>query len=234
MKKTKSLRIFGHKVRKLEDLTGLLPKYTFSAKGKQMEPINLIILGNLKNIEDHFLDRGWYEAQKLRFRSALKGLWAGIFNKSYPEGPFASSFLGTKPFRIGFERPTHTNTFRRRHHLRLWKTPHKLKGKCVWAGTISYDKSIGRESGGFWPTHHVAPTLSWEQSFLARSLGIKSPKHLRLSHPEIKQSSNGDTYISDGWALVLDLSQKKLAFEEVHNDALQAVMQRAPAHYHNN
>lgn len=199
MKKQKS------KLAHLNELETLLPKYSQSPSGQAMEPINLIIIGNRRFINRHFQKHGWFRANKLGAISLSKALIAGIFNKSYPKGPMSSSYLRGQPFELGFQHPTKSDTYRRRHHLRLWWTPYKLMGRRIWAGTLSYDKSVGLSESHI-PTHHIAPTLSWEAEFLAHSFGIKSPKYLKLSIGGKGELNIGDKYIYDGRALILDLS----------------------------
>ena len=139
-----------------------------------------------------------------RFVAALEKV-AAIFDRSYRQGPISDSYLAGHHFTLAFEKPTKADTFRRRHHLRLWRTPYKIMGRRVWAGTVSYDRAAGTHDGVL-PTHHIAPTLSWEEGFLAGSLGIHRPRHLTLDEPYKGELNNGDTYDYDGKALVLDLS----------------------------
>src|SRR3990167_10515221 len=108
-----------------------------------MEPINLIVIGNRRFLYRHFKKHGWFRADKLGAVSLSKAIFAGALNLSYHEGPISGSYIKDKHFNLGFEHPTNSDTFRRRHHLRLWKTPYKIRGRRVWAGTLSYDRSAG-------------------------------------------------------------------------------------------
>lgn len=202
MKKPKS------KINDIRELEDLLPKQSYSLKGLPMEPINLVVIGNRRFIYRHFKTHGWFPADKLGAVSLTKALMAGLLNLSYHEGPISGSYVKGRHFLLGFQRPTKTDTFRRRHHLRLWRTPYKLMGRRVWAGTMSYDRSAGLSKAHL-PTHHIAPTLSWEKDFVARSFGITRPRYLKLSQPEAGQLNIGDKYVYDGRALVLDLAGRR-------------------------
>ena len=182
-----------------------MPKHSYSRDARPMEPVNLIVIGNKRFLTSHFKDHGWYRADKIGAVSLSKALVAAIFNRSYRAGPISDSYLAGHHFTLAFEKPTKADTFRRRHHLRLWRTPYKIMGRRVWAGTVSYDRAVGTYEGVL-PTHHIAPTLSWEESFLATSLGIHRPRHLTLDESYNGELNNGDTYDYDGKALVLDLS----------------------------
>jgi hypothetical protein len=191
----------------LGGLAPLLPKQTYSATGKPMEPINLIVLGKLELARDALRERGWKEAEKISFTSVLKTIFAELFRKSYPSAPLAPSYINKHRFFVALERPTETNTFYRRHHMRLWKTSHHFNSLPVSIGTVSYDRSTGVSRESMLPTHHIAPTLVWEEEFLAHSLGITKPVFLRLGPPVDAYLNNGDHYVHDGRALVLDVTR---------------------------
>ncbi len=197
------------RVNSVKELAELLPKHSYSGKGNPMEPVNLVVIGNKRFLTRHFKEHGWYRADKIGAISLLKALAAATFNRAYRQGPVADSYLAGHHFTLAFEKPTRADTFRRRHHLRLWRSPYKIRGRRVWAGTVSYDRAAGTHQG-LLLTHHIAPTLSWEEDFLAGSLGLKRLRHLTLDKPYKGQLNNGDTYEYDGKALVLDISGLEL------------------------
>ena len=197
------------KINSINELADLLPKHSYARSGKPMEPINLVVIGNKRFLFSHFKKHGWYRADKIGAVSLSKALVAAVFDRSYKRGPIAGSYIAGHHFTLAFEKPTRADTFRHRHHLRLWRTPYKIRGRRVWAGTISYDRAAGAHQG-LLPTHHIAPTLNWEENFLAESFGINRPRHLTLDQPYKGQLNNGDTYEYDGKALVLDLSGLEL------------------------
>jgi hypothetical protein len=80
-----------------------------------------------------------------------------------------------------------------------------LGKKTVWLGMLSYDKGVGLMKSSLVPTHHISSTLNHEEDFLARSLGISSPRYLQLSKAEKGVISTGDVYVWNGKALVIDL-----------------------------
>ena len=169
-----------------------------------MEPINLIVIGHLPQIKAGFASHGWLMAERLGPLSLIKALAASVLDLPYSRGPFSPSYVNGRKFILGLQHPTASNTFRRRHHLRLWETPCRLHGQPVWVGTASYDRSIGLSSHGI-PTHHIAPSLQWEEEFLAKSLR-KKPAYLKLGEPLDSSLQIGDHYKFDGMALVLDMT----------------------------
>jgi len=185
-----------------------LPRHSYSIHNKPMEPITLIILGNKKSLLKQFSDAGWYLADPITFFSTLRSGLATLFNSSYHTGPMFPSFIDGKIHQLGFERPTRSDSYRRRHHLRLWKTPFHIGKKRIWIGTLSYDRSVGHFKGSLLPTHHICSKLDSEEHFLARTLRIPQPLYAHIGHKELGHINSGDPYIWDGKALVLDLSKR--------------------------
>ena len=192
----------------ITDLVKDLPHHSYSIHGKQMEPITLIIIGNKKSLLNAFTEAGWYLADSINFISSLRSAVVTILNSSYHSGPMWPSFFRGKQHQLGFERPTRSDTYRRRHHLRLWQCGKLANKTAIWAGTLSYDRSVGRFKGSLLPTHHISTRLASEENFLARTFRVVRPKYTRIGHREMGHINTGDPYIWDGKALVLDLSHK--------------------------
>jgi LssY C-terminus len=185
----------------------LLPRHSYSRNGPKMEPVSLIIIGSKKNVLDRLGKAGWYLADSINFNSAIKSVIATIFDSSYRTGPMGPAYIDNIKHRMGFERPTRSDSYRRRHHLRLWKTKVRIKKQIVWIGTISYDRGVGFIDNSLMPTHHISSNLKSEENFLARTLRIARPKYITLGDPENDHISTGDPYVWDGKALLIDLSR---------------------------
>lgn len=172
-----------------------------------MEPVNLIVTGRLKNIKRNLKIHGWYVADPLNFKTFWHSLWSMFSRRPYRTGPMFPGFIDQHHRHdVAFERPTYQDNYRQRHHLRLWKTRYRLGKQRIWVGIISFDKSIGIGRAGI-PTHHIHPSLLWEEKFLAHCLGVAKPLFLHLGNSEKGFVSNGDPYVYDGRALVLDFSR---------------------------
>lgn len=191
----------------IENLAHQLPRYSYSLHGKQMEPITLIYIGSKGDIKNHLGKAGWALSDKISILSTLKCFWASLANRTYRTGPMWPSFIKGKQNSMGFEMPTQSDTYRRRHHLRIWKTRYHLGKEQVWVGTISYDRGIGFIRHSPIPAHHISPNMKNEEEYLARTLDLLKTVYIRLSKSEKGVINTGDPYIWDGKALVLDLSQ---------------------------
>ncbi len=195
------------KYKLLEKLIPVLPRYSYSIHKRQMEPICLILLGTKPSITYHLEEAGWQLADKISAITVVKSAWATIADKSYRHGPMWPSFINGKQNSLGFEMPTNSDTYRRRHHLRLWKTKYRLGKNRVWIGTISYDRGTGFIRHSPIPAHHISPNLEMEEEYLSRTLDIMKPLYAKLSKPEKGIINTGDPYVWDGKAIVLDLAK---------------------------
>lgn len=205
------------KIKTLDDLAKIIPKQTFSVTGKPMEPINVVAIGELDELKKALESRSWHEAVRGNLINVTKAVYTGLLGKAYSAGPISPSYVKRRHFFVGFERPTQSDNFRRRHHMRIWKTYFRLNGRRIWIGTISYDRSAGVDGSGIIPTHHISPNLLWEEKFLAQSLGIKKPRFIRLSQARKALLSNGDDYEYDGRALVLELAEVPAPGAKIQN-----------------
>lgn len=189
-----------------QHLADFIPRHSYSLHSKQMEPVSLIIIGNRRQLLKQFKQADWYVADKITSWTTIKSALASLFNSSYRNGPMWPSYLYGKRNQLGFERPTKADTYRRRHHLRLWKTSIRFDKKRVWAGTISYDRGIGHFKNSLLPIHHISSQLDSEDNFLARTFHIAKPVYIEMGRPEKGHINTGDPYIWDGRAMVIDLS----------------------------
>lgn len=193
------------KHKKYQELADLIPRHSYSLHSKQMEPVSLIIIGDKRQLLKSFRRAGWYLAEAINWRTTLRSALATVFDGSYRNGPMWPSYLYGKKNQMGFERPTRTDTYRRRHHLRLWKTSIRTDTGRVWAGTISYDRGVGHFQHNLLPIHHISSKLGSEDNFLARTFRIAKPVYITMGHPEEGRINTGDPYVWDGQALVIDL-----------------------------
>jgi hypothetical protein len=201
--KTKYLK---RRLHHIEELAEHFPKRPVSLKGRPMEPINLVVTGHLESIKYHLEQHGWFVADEQSVQSWFHSLYSTLMKRPYRHGPMLPGFIGKHHHHdIGFERPTYQDNYRQRHHLRLWRTRFKVGKKRVWIGILSFDKGIGIGHFGM-PTHHIHPSLLWEEHFLAHSLGIQQPAFVRLDNYQRGHVSNGDPFVYDGRALVLEFN----------------------------
>ncbi|HCH34278.1 MAG: hypothetical protein UY35_C0006G0013 [Candidatus Saccharibacteria bacterium GW2011_GWC2_48_9] len=100
-----------------------IPLYVTTSDGWASDPVNLALIVKDKN---HLLKvmkkAGWYEADPLTLKNAIREVWSILFNTSYPEAPVSNLYLFNRPHELAFQIPTNDQlSARTRHHVRFWR-----------------------------------------------------------------------------------------------------------------
>ena len=185
----------------------LLPHISETLSGAKMEPINFVYIASDAQLEKAFKKAGWSIADAPTVSNSLKELLAAGKNQQYLTAPVSPSYLDSKPQTIAFEKPTATNTARQRHHTRIWKTQYTIDGQSVWVGTASLDVGIEIGKRVPIPTHHIDPNVDAERSYIIQSLGVMNPQYVTIVSPELGRNASGDSFFTDGRAVIINLAQ---------------------------
>jgi hypothetical protein len=122
-------------------------------------------------------------------------------DRGYNAAPVSTLTLeGQKPDRV-YEKQT--DTFSKRHHVRIWRRPGSFQGKPVWLAAASHDIGIrfSRETRNF--THRVEPNVDLERTKILNDLRftgfVKAFAYVpRASAPRKFRNATGDDLITDG------------------------------------
>jgi hypothetical protein len=194
-----------------QTLIDTLPKTSLSFSGKPADPINLMFLGKREQIEAAFRRLGWTEAVAINASNWAKAFWAGIRNLSYSDGPMTPFYIATTPNDLAFQKETDRQSFRERHHIRLWQTNLRLAGAIeIWLATTSFDRSLRLFRGARMPFHHIDPDLDAERDLIAGQLvqmGATRRGDYKLTRKHEGRNVFHDRYFTDGHVIVIDLSQ---------------------------
>ena len=71
----------------------LVPRYTITGDGLPGDPVNLVLIGTLRQLDDAFKKAGWSAADPLDVTSSWRMIRAFLFNAPYPTAPFSSLYL---------------------------------------------------------------------------------------------------------------------------------------------
>src|SRR5689334_24158401 len=96
-----------------------VPRYTVTGDGLPGDPVNLVLLGTLSQLQAAFATAGWSGADRLGLASSWRMVRAFVFNSSYPTAPFSTLYLFGRGQDIGFQKAI-DNSPRKRHHIRFW------------------------------------------------------------------------------------------------------------------
>jgi len=144
-----------------------LPLQARTKSGLASDVTNIVVLGSREAILETFAAAGWVEAASLGVSSGFKTFLATLRATDYDEGPFAPLFLDGE--RQELELQKQTNTYAKRHHVRLWRRG-TLHGRALWVGCGTHDIGLRiRRAGTDWP-HIVHPRIDIERSKILHDL----------------------------------------------------------------
>lgn len=179
---------------------------TQTGDGLLGDPINIAFNGKKEDIIAAFKEAEWHVADPLSLSSSIKIVKSSILGTSYPTAPVSSLFLFQEQQTLAFEREINHNP-RRRHHIRLWKTPedwHLPGGKQAdWLGAATYDKNVGLSLFTGQITHKIDSDTDKERDFVIQTLKtspllgeIEIVEHFTSSYHS--RNGGGDRIQTDG------------------------------------
>jgi hypothetical protein len=101
-----------------------VPSHTITGDGLPGDPVNVVLVGTLRQFREAFAALGWSEADRLSLASSWGMVRAFVLNAPYPTAPFSTLYLFGRGQDIGFQRAT-DNSPRKRHHIRFWALSQK-------------------------------------------------------------------------------------------------------------
>ena len=96
-----------------------VPRYTITGDGLPGDPVNLVLIGTLRQLHAAFATAGWSQADRLDLASSWRMVRAFLCNSPYPTAPFSTLYLFGRGQDIGFQKSIDDSP-RRRHHVRFW------------------------------------------------------------------------------------------------------------------
>jgi membrane-associated phospholipid phosphatase len=178
--------------------------------GGAMEPIAFLFLGTDKKIVPSFERAGWSLAETPSVRGLGRELLAVVADRPDPTGPATPAYYAGRPQDLTFERPGDaTRSIRRRHHIRLWRTPLCLDPDCeeVWVATSSYDAGVELVPKPYLITHRIDPEIDRERTTIENDLlaaGAKEVGRIVVTGPRQGKNAGGDRFRTDGQACVIE------------------------------
>lgn len=183
------------------------PHRDASKDGKAGDPLNLVIIGNQGQIEKAFVAAGWDIPQRETSSSLIATVRAAVSEQGYGKAPISDLYLYGQRENLAFEKML--NTFTKRHHLRLWRSPAKTAdGREIWLGAATHDNGIDIHPGVV--SHAIDPDLDLERAKVGADLilsGQVAGEEL-VSRPNPLSSgltATGATWKTDGQILAIEL-----------------------------
>ena len=118
-----------------------VPRYTITGDGLPGDPVNLVLVGTLRQLHAAFATAGWSLADRLNPTSSWRMVRAFLCNSPYPTAPFSTLYLFGRGQDLGFQKSI-DNSPRRRHHVRFWAL--SMEHAEAALGTASFWRNTDR------------------------------------------------------------------------------------------
>jgi hypothetical protein len=198
-----------------------LPCCTADKKSKkQGDPLNLVIIGDARDVFYSFIRAGWDETETMYAGSSLKTLSSFFRGSEYRYSPVSALYAFGRSQDVAFQKAR--GSINERNHLRLWLAPMRYQGKPVWIGQISRDIGV-RFRAKTITTHKIDPNVDETREFLLENLAysqsLKQIGYVGGVGPapigEPRKNLGGDAYFTDGYRVVLSLSSQPVAIDDI-------------------
>jgi hypothetical protein len=180
------------------------PRCTSDSRGGvEGDPLNLVIIGDRRAIEECF--SSWDATETLTLTTAWKTARAFIFESRYRYSPVSPLYLKQRQQDLALQRAR--SSLNQRLHLRLWTTGVSFERQPVWIGQVSRDIGV-RFTVKTWnlTTHLIDPDVDDARDYVLNGLlAVRRVKQLGLvpgvepaprAHP--RRNLTGDPYFTDG------------------------------------
>jgi hypothetical protein len=182
---------------------------------KQGDPLNLVIIGNGKDVHHALIRTGWHETATV---SGPDTPFTDIFSWQHRYVPVKPLYLYGRHQDAAFRKIRETAN--ERNQLRLWLSPMLLDGTNVWVGQISRIlRRFTVEKFRIEPDVDEARAYFFQDllysQVLAKYAYVKGVGATSMSKPRL--SLHDDPWFTDGRRIVLWLSGDPVSFTEVEH-----------------
>ena len=184
------------------------------------DPLNIAVVGDLRDIFYAFIRAGWDETETIYSGSLWETAKSALSGSEYRYSPVSALYVFGRPQDIALQKAR--TSIHERNHLRLWLTPLRYEGKPVMIGQISRDIGV-RFTKKTITTHKIDPDVDETRGYLLEDLayaqslaGFGFVQGVGAA-PFEKTRGNltGDPYFTDGQRLVLFLSSEPTDIGEI-------------------
>jgi hypothetical protein len=192
---------------KLDGMMNYLPPRVFNGEGREGDMLNLVFVGQQKDLQKAFERAGWVKTDKYKPIFVWHLLRHGTYDARLPMSRF---YLFGRVQDYSYALPDLGAALSRRHHIRIWKTGYTIDGAPVWAGSATHDIAIEIAKRGHLINHRIDPAVDAERDFVGDDLtdtsSVSRQEYLHSPDPVFQAlTASGETYHSDSRILLLDL-----------------------------
>lgn len=196
----------------LQKLVQQAPLQTQTPKNVPSDLTNLMFLGTRQQLLAAFGEAGWYDADDVNVKSALKAAQATVRQSGYTNGPMSTLLLEGRPPDVVLQKSL--NTFAKRHHMRIWKLDKTYHGQEVWIAAATHDIDTSSTRVGTKWSHRIDPHVDREREWAATDLlfvgtGVAYAQVDRPNAPRKTANATGDDILTDGKVWVVKLGPNR-------------------------
>jgi LssY-like putative type I secretion system component LssY len=202
-----------------------VPRFTVTADGLPGDPVNLALIGTLRQLRAAFATAEWRGADRLSLASSWRMARAFVLNEPYPTAPFSTLYLFGRGQDIGFQRAIGDSP-RKRHHVRFWakslaqveadvdaasfwlNTDRPNENDCVlWVGAGTKDTGFSLTRLTFQVTHATDSDTNAERDYIINELrkcGAVENVTLYKTGDQLL-AKNVNHYVTDGEVAIAEL-----------------------------
>jgi hypothetical protein len=207
----------------LREVLEQLPCCTTNKNGDEFgDPLNLVLVGDNKDIFTAFVRRGWHGTEIIWSDAVWRTVKSFIQGSRYRYSPVSPLYVYGRRQELALQKAR--STIHERNHLRIWLTPYVFRGESVWVGQISRD--IGVKFTLKSPTistHVIDPDVDEARRYLVENLAY-SQALVRIgfvggvgktSRAQPRFNLVGDPYFTDGLRAVMFFEPRPAALDDI-------------------
>ena len=209
------------------DLAGLvagleaLPCCVTDKKGKNTgDPLNIAIVGDIKDAYYAFMRAGWDETETIYGSSMWNTFKSTMSGSEYRYSPVSALYVFGRSQDAALQKAR--ASIDQRNHLRLWITPMRYEGKPVWIGQISRDIGV-RLTWKTLTTHKIDANVDETREYLLEDLAyaqslakfgyVQGVGVQTFDSP--RGNLMGDPWFTDGLRVVLFVAEQPVSISEI-------------------
>ena len=192
------------------------PQATTNRQGQRSgDPINLVVVGDFPKVLGAFGAR-WNETEVISFATCWKTARAFLTGAEYRYSPVSALFLFGRSQDFALQRTR--SSINERLHLRLWVTPLRFRGQCVWIGQVSRDIGV-RLTWRTWnlTTHRIDADVDEARDYVVEDLMHVGRLDMAgyvdgvgpCDRRSPRRNLTGDPFYTDGKRAVVFLSESR-------------------------
>lgn len=190
------------------------------AGSKAGDPLNVVIVGDLKTMLSALATRGWHQTEFTTARTVVDTVRSFLLGLRYPHPPISELYFLGRTQDLAVQKVR--GDVQQRIHLRLWLAPIQFRQRAVFIGQVSRDIGVK-----FWAseqgvtTHVIDPDGDEARaslvSDLAYSRALAELAYTRIAGYAKRGQTNlsEDEYFTDGLRAVSFLSDRPIEVEEI-------------------